>query len=130
MANNPHLAEDSKATQFQPGQSGNLAGKPKGTIHLSTHIQNLLNDESFEANILDSKVGVIEYKGTPIKAIIMVALRKAAAGDTKWAEWLAKYGYGQKLEIDQNVSGQLDTSPANPEMVAKFTEFLKGDTAK
>lgn len=38
------------------------------------------------------------------------------------------FGYVDKTEVDQSVSGQLDTSPANPEMVARFTEFLKGDT--
>lgn len=39
-----------------------------------------------------------------------------------------KHGYVEKSEIDQNVSGQLDTSPANPEMVEAFTRFLKGET--
>lgn len=34
---------------FKPGQSGNPKGQAKGTIHLSTHIQNMLNDEDFDA---------------------------------------------------------------------------------
>lgn len=87
---------------FQPGQSGNPAGAKKGTLHLSTHIQNLLNDEEFEANILDSKKGLIEYKGAPVKAIIQVAIKHALNGDQRWAEWLAKHGYGDKLDITTN----------------------------
>jgi hypothetical protein len=123
MPNNPNATDNLKS--WKPGQSGNPAGKPKGTKHLSTWIQNLLNDEEFEANILDSKVGVIEYKGAPIKAIVMVALRKAAAGDEKAREWLAKYGYGQKFEVDQNISGQLDTGIQDPQLAKDFAEYLK-----
>lgn len=88
-----------KDTQFKPGQSGNPQGVPKGTKHLSTHIQDLLNDEEFETNILDSKVGIRAYKGAPVKAIIEVAIKHALNGDQRWAEWLAKHGYGDKLDI-------------------------------
>ncbi len=120
------MAFPNKDTQFKPGESGNPAGKPKGAKHISTHIQNLLEDEEFEANVLDSKVGVIEYKGAPIKAIIMVALRKAVNGDDKAREWLAKYGYGQKFEFEH--SGEIAQGTPDPKLAAKFTEYLKGET--
>lgn len=44
MANNPHLAEDSKATQFKPGESGNITGKPKGSIHIKTLAKQIFED--------------------------------------------------------------------------------------
>lgn len=75
----------------------------KGSKHLSTHIQNMLNDDKFEAILLDSKKGTIEYKGAPIKAIIQVAIHKAIHDKDKgerWAEWLAKHGYGTKLNLE------------------------------
>lgn len=97
MPNNPNYMDN--ITPPKKGEIRNPKGKPKGTIHISTHIKNLLEDEEFEAIILDSKKGVIEYKGVPVKAIIAVAIQKALAGDQKWADWLAKYGYGQKIDV-------------------------------
>lgn len=86
-------------TQFQPGQSGNPAGKPKGTISLSSHIQRMLNDESFELFLSHPREGYKRHEGVPVEAIIRTAVMKAAGGDTRWADWLAKYGYGTKVEL-------------------------------
>jgi len=90
-----------KETQFKPGQSGNPAGLPKGTKQLSTWIQELMNDEQFEFIILGGKGKgkKINYKGAPVKAIIGVAIHKAIKGDSRWAEWLAKHGYGSRIVI-------------------------------
>lgn len=77
-----------------------MNGKPKGTIHLSTHIQNALNDPDFKAHFIDSKGKKIEFKGLPIKAIIQTAVIKARAGDKQWADWLAQNGYGSKQTIE------------------------------
>lgn len=87
-----------KATQFKPGQSGNPAGKPKGTVHLSTHIQNLLNDETFRSMVRQG-LEIREYKGAPIKAIIQAQINLALNGDAKAFDLLAKYGYGSKIEL-------------------------------
>lgn len=90
-----------KEHQWKPGQSGNPAGKPKGAKQLSTWIQNLLNDDEFEFIILGGKDKgkQISYKGAPIKAIVGVAIHKAMKGDVKWADWLAKHGYGSKIIV-------------------------------
>jgi hypothetical protein len=93
-------------TQWKPGESGNPNGKPKGSKHLSTWIQEMLNDEEFSLLLPDPKEGYKEHKGAPIKAIVRVAAIKAAQGDKDSREWLAKYGYGQKL--------QLSNDPDNP----------------
>lgn len=88
-----------KATQFQPGQSGNPEGRPKGAISLSTRIQNMLNDEDFETYLPDAREGWRHFKGAAAEAIVKAAIIKAAAGDLKAADWLAKYGYGTKVEV-------------------------------
>lgn len=87
-----------QATQFQPGESGNPAGKPKGTKHLSTWIQELLNDENFKATIRRG-LEIVDYEGAPIKAIIQAQIILALNGDTKAFDTLAKRGYGDKLEV-------------------------------
>lgn len=98
---NMNIGIAGKNTQFKPGVSGNPAGQPKGYKRLSTWIKELANDENFECNILDSKKGLIEYKGAPIKAIISVAIAKAANGDDKAREWLGKY-YGDTQQIEHS----------------------------
>ncbi len=95
-------AKPPEHTKWKPGQSGNPAGKPKGTKHISTWIQEMLNDEEFEATLIDSAKGAIQYKGAPLKAIIGTAIQKSLHDKEKgqqWAEWLAKHGYGTKLTI-------------------------------
>jgi hypothetical protein len=109
-------------TQFKPGQSGNPAGKPKGAIHLSTHIQNLLNDPDFLPEDAEGN------KVIPIKAIIKTALIKAREGDQRWADWLAKYGYGQKFELEH--SGEVNTGTHDPALAEKFSDYLKNETKK
>jgi hypothetical protein len=87
------------ATQFQPGQSGNPDGPKPGYKHLSTHIQDLLNDEKFSAWVSDPRYGAVEFKGRPMEAIIRAQAVRAMNGDPKAADWLAKYGYGTKIEV-------------------------------
>ena len=112
-----------KATQFKPGQSGNPAGKPKGTKHINTWIQELAEDEEFTALLIDLKDGYKEYKGAPIKAIIKQTINEALAGKDPRVrqaarEWLAKYGWPTKNEV----SGP-DGAP-----VVALVEFI-GDAA-
>lgn len=122
MANNPHLAEDSKGTQFSSTNQPAIRGNVKGTKHISTWIQDLMNDEQFEANLLDAKKGLIEYKGAPLKAIIQVAITKAVNGDEKAREWLAKYGWKAQLDITTNDEPirSIDSGAA-----AAYAAFLK-----
>lgn len=101
MANNPNAANN--LTPTVKGQVLNPHGRPKGSKNLSTWIQDLLNDETFETQFLDSRTGIREYKGAPIKAIIQVAIHRALHDEKngiKWAEWLGKYGYGIALKIE------------------------------
>lgn len=120
---NPNPTPPPKETRWKPGQSGNPKGKPKGSKHLSTWIQELLSDEKFEFIILDTKdkeAGKkISYQGAPVKAIVGVAIHKAIKGDQRWAEWLAKHGYGLKVKLDS-------TDPVE-EVLRRFGLVDEGD---
>lgn len=103
-----------------------MNGKPKGTKHLSTWIQELMNDEEFETYVQDAKEGWKPYKGAPVKAIVRVAMLKALSGDNKWAEWIGKFGYGSKLDVTSNgntVNGLSDLS--DEELNGRIEEVLK-----
>jgi hypothetical protein len=113
-------------TQFKPGESGNPNGAPKGYKHLSTHIQEMLNDPEFSMLLPDLRDGFKEHKGAPIKAIVRVATIRAAQGEKESREWLAKYGYGQKLQLSNDPENPI--TPTNPEIVDKWTEYLKSQT--
>lgn len=93
---NPNPTPPPEEHRFKPGQSGNPKGAPKGTKHLSTHIQEMLNDENFELKLKDGTL----LKERPIKAIIKTAVAKSISGDNRWAEWLAKHGYGEKIKLE------------------------------
>ena len=86
--------------KWKPGQSGNPRGKPKGTKHLSTYIQEALTDKNFELKLKDGTI----LKEMPIKAIIKTAVAKSVSGDTRAMEWLAKHGYGEKINLQVNDS--------------------------
>lgn len=88
-----------KATQFKPGQSGNPAGPKPGYKHLSTWIREMLNDDDFTAMLPDPRDGWREHKGAPVKAIVQTALIRAMQGEKESREWLAKYGYGTKIDV-------------------------------
>lgn len=87
-----------KKTQFKPGESGNPAGLPKGTKHISTWVQELLNDPDFVATI---QVGLQlkEYKGAPLKAMIEAQIRLAINGDSKAFDALRKAGWGSSIDL-------------------------------
>lgn len=95
MANNPNAAANLKP--FVKGDPRRI-NKPKGSKHLATWIQELMNDESFKANVQQG-LHIVEYKGAPIKAIIQAQIRLAMNGDTKAFDALAKYGWKQELDI-------------------------------
>lgn len=119
------MANEQNLKPFPKGVSGNPNGKPKGTKHINTWVQQLLHDEEFEAWINDPRTGVKEFKGAPIKAIIKAQIIKAVNGDTKAYDSLVKSGWVQKQEIDQNISGEINTGQMDSELAKQFSDFLK-----
>lgn len=98
MANkNPNT---SGLTPFKPGQSGNPAGKLKGTKNLATIIEELENEDFGDwAKIPIKEKATAMAIGSPWRAIVYTAIAKAYGGDTHAAEWLRKSGYGDKLDL-------------------------------
>jgi hypothetical protein len=94
------MANEQNLIPAKKGEVRNPKGKPKGTIHLSTRIKNMLEDESFEQKLKDGTI----LKGQPIEAILKVAIAKARTGDIRFLEWLAKYGYGTSINLEINDS--------------------------
>lgn len=110
-------------TQFQPGQSGNPAGKPKGVRMLSSVIQEMMDDDTFEFEVQGG--GKLQNK--PSKQIVAVMVKLSNKGNIKAADWLAKYGYGTKVDVTTN--GQsIQTPVADPALAAEFLEYMKGKT--
>ena len=70
----------------------------KGSKHISTHIQEMLNDPNFELKLKDGSI----IKGAPMKAIIKTAVAKAVSGDMRAFDILAKRGWGDKMDITTN----------------------------
>jgi hypothetical protein len=95
MANPEPKTEHLEPTQWKEGQSGNPAGKPKGTKNLSTWIKEMLEDETFEAKLNDGTI----LKGAPVKAIVSTLIIKAVNGDGKAFDLLGKYGYGTRHDV-------------------------------
>lgn len=88
--------------KFKPGESGNPAGKPKGTKHLSTRIQEMLGDPKF-TDKLRKIDGFSDADGaTPMEVIVGAAMVAAAKGDGKARDWLGKFGYGHQIDITSN----------------------------
>ncbi len=92
------MKTQSNLKPWPPGTSGNPAGKPKGAKHLSTWIQEALEDEKFTYKLSNGKTKT----GAPIKAIVQALVIKAIDGDSKTFDLLGKYGYGSKHDITSN----------------------------
>lgn len=93
-------------THQEAVERGRMGGKAKkGSKHISTHIQELLEDKDFT---IDNWMNTgKKFDGVPIKAIITVAIYQALQGDKGWAEWLAKYGWGQDIKIQNTVENPI-----------------------
>ena len=92
--NNPLSQFGDKLTQWQPGQSGNPAGRPKGSKDgIDAHCRRLLTkDLSFSQikNELKAK-GIDLEDETNAEAISVVLVLKALTGDLKAIEMLGKF---------------------------------------
>lgn len=89
------MANAQNLRPWQSGQSGNPAGKPKGTKHFSTWIQEMMEDEQFVRKLANGK----SKREAPVKAIVATLITKALDGDLKAIDLLAKYGYGSRHDI-------------------------------
>lgn len=119
-------------TKWKKGQSGNPSGPKPGYKHLSTHIQEMLNNEKFDQILSEKKRKYyIEFQGAPLKAIIITAIIKAIRGDKQWADWLANNGYGTKLihQIEKSTVAEiLEAAGLKGEDDGKNSEAASGSS--
>lgn len=94
------MANEQNLIPAKKGEIRNPNGKPKGTRHLSTIIRNIMEDIDWGKTNLKNKDEVQAKYGTKgWDALTYVAVTKAMAGDPKAMDWLAKNGFGTKLDL-------------------------------
>lgn len=90
------------AAAWQPGQSGNPKGRPKGIKSFANVVRQLLADENILDKLTNSKntkwIDALPTKN-PANAVVAAMVVKALEGDAHAADWLRKTGYGDKLDI-------------------------------
>jgi hypothetical protein len=109
--NNPLSQFGDKLTQWKPGQSGNPAGRPKGSRDgIDAHCRRLLAKDLSLLQIKDKlKAKGIDLEiGTNAEAISVVLVLKALTGDLKAIEMLGKF------ELDLT---DLTDDPSQPPMI-------------
>lgn len=117
-----------KETQWKKGESGNPAGKPIGSVHINTIVQELMLDPNFDALIRDSKDGWKKLEGIPAKAIVKAQMLKALDGDTKAYDSLVKSGWAQKTETDITSNGETVAQATDMDMLTQFMMQAKNET--
>ena len=92
--NNPLSQFGDKLTQWEPGKSGNPAGRPKGSKDgIDAHCRRLLTKDLSFSQIKDKlKAKGIDLEiGTNAEAISVVLVLKALTGDLKAIEMLGRF---------------------------------------
>ena len=101
MGNNSGLSvANNNLKPWPPGQSGNPAGRPKGSKNLRSIVRAILDDTSVYEDL--DNWAARNKERTPIQAIVVSLTSKALDGDTKAAELLFKYGYDPKAPDDDD----------------------------
>jgi hypothetical protein len=81
----PSLSKQRKFANLKPrkgGESGNLAGRPKGSLNLSTRVRNLLEgNEKLPQAIAETIRTAVGDNRTALDATIIVGILEAFQGD-------------------------------------------------
>lgn len=121
----PFTTKDKRASDA--GTKGGT--NKKGSKHINTWIQNLLQDEDFATKI---RIGyeITDFKGAPIEAIIKAQMIKAIEGDTKAFDSLAKYGWAAKAELDLTSNGETVGQPIDENLLTQFLMNIQENTKR
>ena len=109
-----------KQTQFQPGQSGNSKGRPKGLKNLATDLQ-----EELEQKILITEANKSQ-EVTKQRAMIKTLFAKALKGETRAANVLIGLILGLEQANRNNPDGAA-LSDEDQAILAAYTKQLLGD---
>lgn len=124
------MANEQNLIPAKKGEIRNPNGKPKGTKHLSTIIQELANDIDWDKTTLKNKDELKEkYGKNGFKAVAYVALTKAMTGDVRAMDWLAKHGYGDKVDITSNGQTLGDIDAARAEQLLRARRNRNSDNS-
>lgn len=85
--------------QFKPGQSGNPAGRPKGSRNMSTVFQDAIK------TLVKPENGSGDWKSIE-EQMILAQIQKALSGDTKAFEVVMNRAYGtpkRVVEVEQTL---------------------------
>ena len=111
-----------KENQFQPGRSGNLSGRPKGSKNFKTELQEELSE------IVSVKEGAKVRRVSKRRAILKRTVEKALKGDTRSIElvvrWTANY-----LGVEDDSGGRKTLSPDDQAILDRFiAQRSEGET--
>ena len=112
-----------KKNQFQPGRSGNLSGRPKGSKNFKTELQEELSET------VSVKEGAKVRRVSKRRAILKRAVEKALKGDTRSIDlvvrWTANY-----LGVEDDSGGRKTLSPDDQAILDRFiAQRSEGETA-
>lgn len=98
---NPNPPKEYQFTSDNAAEMGAKGGtNKKGSKHLSTLIREIGENIDWDKTTLKDKEKMKEnYGNRAWDAVVYVAFTKGMAGDIKAMDWLAKNGYGQKIDI-------------------------------
>jgi len=113
-------------TPWKPGQSGNPAGRPKGSLNLTTVLKHFLKEK-----IEVEKDGKI-IKLSKDKVLILKLIEKAIKGDIKAIEKVWDRIEGKPIQPNINIEGELinisDEEIDNQILEAEKALAIKGET--
>ena len=78
---------------WQPGQSGNPAGRKPGSKNMSTIVQELLNQDANNEILVNNNLAQLAggVTTTYAKAVVFAAITKALQGNMQAIIWLAEH---------------------------------------
>ena len=99
--NSPNKRLENLAPPFQPGQSGNPKGKPKGILNMTTLLKKLLKEK------VEVEVGGVKIKMTKRKAMMLKWLDLGMHGKLRAIEKIVERVEGkasQPIEMSGNIT--------------------------
>jgi hypothetical protein len=130
----PKTTWQNKATQIKPGEVRNPAGRPVGSVNLSTIVDRMMTRGEIDWSKVPVKGGkkvqdrmLKKYGKRGWVALSYVAYAQALQGDANARKWLSDAAYGNKMEV--NIQGSNAPQGEIPEeMRAEFLEYIKSKT--
>ena len=105
-----------KKSQYKPGQSGNLKGRPKGAKSLKSVLQKELTSK------IEIKVQGKKTKATKLEAAIMKLVNDALSGNAKALSELLKLA---AIHMPQDADGVSNTLPPSEDDQALLTAYVE-----